>query len=983
MKSLDLSNFYTPSLKDTYNMFGKCSSLKYLDLSTFDTSDVTYMYEMFTDCTNLKYLDLSSFSGARVNNIQSMFYKCKSLIFLSLKTFTISSSATVYSIFGQMATSTIFCAEDTKIKSQLTSLNLNCDHDCFNENIKIDETQENKCVESCNYFEYNKFCIDECPEGTLVNDNICEDNKCLKNNHNSIECLDNTPEGYYFDKEDGLYKKCYQGCKFCYGQGDATNNNCIGENPSSNNSNELDQSPSTTHYELLTDTENKHFNFATDYLTTVYNDNSYEKNSQERFQDTTNIIGTFEDKYSTSVRDITEKTNNIISSELNIFSHYLSDNNKTEINEQNYPIYNLLEQLLFHNFNKTINYNNMNLTQENQDEILKTIQNIIQNGFDLEIFDKLNIPSLTVGNFTYTITSTLIQEINKNNNNNITVDLGECEYELKDKYNISKNDSLYLLIVNGKVANIPKVEYEVFYPFSSNNFSVLNLNYCKDMAIDISYPIDIPINEIDKYNKSSGLYNDICYTLTTENETDINLKDRRNEFVDKNYSICEEDCDFTEYDYITKRAKCSCMAKIKLPLISEIKVDKYKLLSNFKDIRNIGNFKMLKCTYLLFNKDNIFKNSANYIIALLLFISILTIFIFAFYNVVKIKEFIRNKIKSSNLKFITDNSNKIKIDNNKKIKETNGGNVLSKEHPKQKIKGKSKSLFNINFNQINYNNNYHQIKKKKIIKKVKKRHKNTDKLKNNINKKDESGINLKNKNFDYSKQNLKENENESQLVDEEINSLDYEEAKKKDKRTYCQYYASLIRTNHSLIFTFCNYADGNSQEIYIFFYTFVINYAVSAMFYSDDTMHKIYEDKGLFDFTYQVPQMIYSFIISSVLEFALGFFGLYEDNIIDIKNEKDEKKSNKIFCIIKFKIIIFFVITYILLFFIWVYLGCFCAVYKNTQMHLLKDVSSSFAISFINPFFSCLLPGMLRIPSLRSKSNLNIMYKFSKFLQIF
>ena len=108
----------------------------------------------------------------------------------------------------------------------------------------------------------------------------------------------------------------------------------------------------------------------------------------------------------------------------------------------------------------------MNLTQENQDEILKTIQNIIQNGFDLEIFDKLNIPSLTVGNFTYTITSTLIQEINKNNNN-ITVDLGECEYELKDKYNISKNDSLYLLIVNGKVDNIPKVEYEVFYPFSS------------------------------------------------------------------------------------------------------------------------------------------------------------------------------------------------------------------------------------------------------------------------------------------------------------------------------------------------------------------------------------------------------------------------------------------------------------------------------------------------------------------------------------
>jgi len=515
------------------------------------------------------------------------------------------------------------------------------------------------------------------------------------------------------------------------------------------------------------------------------------------------------------------------------------------------------------------------------------------------------------------------------------------------------------------------------------------------MTIDISIPIDIPIDELDKYNKSSGLYNDICYTLTTESETDIILNDRRNEFLNKNYSICEENCDFTEYDNITKRAKCSCKAKLQLPLISEIKVDKNKLLSNFKDIRNIGNFKMLKCTHLLFNKDNIFKNSANYITIFLLFISTLAIFIFAFYNIVKIKEFIINKFKSSNLIIITDDNNNIKKDNNKKRKETNGDKMLIKENQKQKMKGKSKSNFNINFNQINYNNNsqitdnninnnnQHQIQNTKLNKKGKKKQKKLDKLKNNINKKGETGSKFKKMDLSHSKQNLKGNLN--QFFDEEINSLDYEEAKKKDKRTFCQFYASLLRTNHSLIFTFCNYTDHNSQiiKIYIFFYTFVINYAVSAMFYSDDTMHKIYEDKGLFDFTYQLPQMIYSFIISSILEFALGFFGLYEDNIIDIKNNKNPKNNNKILFNIKCKIILFFVISYILLFFIWIYLGCFCAVYKNTQMHLLKDVSSSFAISFINPFFSCLLPGMFRIPSLRSKSNLKILYKFSKFLQIF
>ena len=38
--------------------------------------------------------------------------------------------------------------------------------------------------------------------------------------------------------------------------------------------------------------------------------------------------------------------------------------------------------------------------------------------------------------------------------------------------------------------------------------------------------------------------------------------------------------------------------------------------------------------------------------------------------------------------------------------------------------------------------------------------------------------------------------------DSEMNSLNYDDAKKHDKRNYCQYYISLLRTNHILIFFF-------------------------------------------------------------------------------------------------------------------------------------------------------------------------------------
>ena len=153
------------------------------------------------------------------------------------------------------------------------------------------------------------------------------------------------------------------------------------------------------------------------------------------------------------------------------------------------------------------------------------------------------------------------------------------------------------------------------------------------------------------------------------------------------------------------------------------------------------------------------------------------------------------------------------------------------------------------------------------------------------------------------------------------------------------------------------------------------------MFYSDSTMHKIYIDKGSFDFTYQLPLIVYSSIISSVLTGILNNFGLYESNLIELKCDKDKIAKDTLLKI-KCKIIFFFIFSYVLLIFIWIYLGCFCAVYKNTQIHILKDVSLSFAFSFITPFFIYLIPGIFRIPSLKEKANRPLLFKASKILQM-
>ena len=60
----------------------------------------------------------------------------------------------------------------------------------------------------------------------------------------------------------------------------------------------------------------------------------------------------------------------------------------------------------------------------------------------------------------------------------------------------------------------------------------------------------------------------------------------------------------------------------------------------------------------------------------------------------------------------------------------------------------------------------------------------------------------------------------------------------------------------------------------------------------------------------------------------------------------------------------------------------FCVIYRNTQIHLLKDTLLSFGISLIFPFFIYLVPGFLRIYSLSdNKNKREYLYNFSKLFQ--
>ena len=226
-------------------------------------------------------------------------------------------------------------------------------------------------------------------------------------------------------------------------------------------------------------------------------------------------------------------------------------------------------------------------------------------------------------------------------------------------------------------------------------------------------------------------------------------------------------------------------------------------------------------------------------------------------------------------------------------------------------------------------------------------------------------------------------------TDDELNDLSYDEALKNDKRSYWKFYVSLIKTKHEFIYAFLFNKDYNSKiiKIDLFIFGFTLNYAINGLFFNDDTMHNVYENKGLFDIPYQLPLIIYSSFISMFLGALVEMLGSSNDTISEFKQSKKTKyivKNEKnLIKKLKKKFILYFILSFLLLFCFWYYISMFDAVYRNTQFLLLQDIAIGFCLSLFNPFIIYLIPGLFRIPALRApQQNKRCLYNFSKLFTI-
>ena len=530
--------------------------------------------------------------------------------------------------------------------------------------------------------------------------------------------------------------------------------------------------------------------------------------------------------------------------------------------------------------------------------------------------------------------------------------------------------------------------YEIYHP---SNKSKLDLKYCEDILIKLNIPVNIDEENVFKYDPNNEYYTDNCFPYTTINGTDIILNDRQKEFEENNFSLCENNCKYTGLSSDNKQSSCDCKIKSKLDIISEI-TNPNKLATEFlTNESSSSNIISVKCTKVLFTKEGLKNNISNYVLLIIILYFLVSIVLFLkcgysligmdIDNIIQTKE--KEINKSINKQIIRNNTNK-----KKRIKNKNK-NKIESIPPKRKINlnfinnvKKSKNYYGQARSNLNFLNNNNNINNDNIIP-----IRNTNIINNDMDKKIISSKKKKKKKKKKDKDKI--NFTKKDLNDYEINTLNYFDALKYDKRTCFEYYISLIRTKHPVLFGFCPIKDYNTIIIKsdIFFLSFSVYYAMNFVFFNESVIHKIYEEGGKYDFVYFLPQICMAFAFSHIVYVIIKLIFLSERNVLKIKIQPTQTAAYNIVDNVKrnltIKYSIFFILGLIFLGIFWLFLSSFGAVYQNTQYIVFENALISFAISFVYPFFINIIPCIFRMCSLSSETqNSGCIYGMSKFFQI-
>ena len=656
------------------------------------------------------------------------------------------------------------------------------------------------------------------------------------------------------------------------------------------------------------------------------------------------------------------------------------------------------------------------------------------------------------------------------------IDLGNCTNTIKDYYNISKNESFYILNIESKRNETEKSEDNSFNLGKDVQIEVfdksgkkLDLSVCKGNIkimkyigdieeLDIQSALSLGKKGIDVFNANDDYFNDICQVIDNEDGKDIIIKDRRKDIY-QNATFCQKGCSYSGMDYELKTAQCICNSSLIRGDSNNNDTNKGNNNEaeniNFKNfsesiIANLFNFNLdvFKCHNLVFNLQILHDNIGFYYMAAMLIFQIICLFIFLIKRLTPIKTFMlifnnfnpkesnhsppRKIKKSTNDNSYKNNKKENQIYNNKssskfkflKFKESKIPNIkLKKESNNNKniydlikdrgdkniifINGYSK-IINIKNPIFDINNQRKNGKKIMIKKSIIRASNNIRKLletKSNkkifyndkkyksimFNKKVKFISNMetigeKNKNIIKSKENL--NLINLYKGDDDLQDMDYEHAVKYDKRSYFRIYWAFLVEKQIILLTFCtkNYLSLFIIKLSFLVCTFQISFFLNAFFYTDEYISDAYHNDGVLDFFSSLPKSIYSLLATMLITNILNILSNSKSELMTIIKRRNFYKNylhivNAKLVKLKIKLIVYFILIFILGAIFLYYVCSFCSVYKNSQKYWFFGCLESFGMDFLISIIICIFLSFFRY--LAIKRHIKCFYILVNIINIF
>ena len=210
-------------------------------------------------------------------------------------------------------------------------------------------------------------------------------------------------------------------------------------------------------------------------------------------------------------------------------------------------------------------------------------------------------------------------------------------------------------------------------------------------------------------------------------------------------------------------------------------------------------------------------------------------------------------------------------------------------------------------------------------------------------------------------------------------TMDYHDAIRMDKRTFCQYFVSKIMSEQLILSTFCNndILKPKSVKILLLILDIDLYLCINGLFFNENYISEMLESENdtVGSFINRIIDRIFIITFTGVIiNYITDFFYVEENKIKKLfKREKDN------FLILKYEIIqavkdvyirfnIFFIISGVIMIFSLYYVFCFNNVYPSIAFEWIKSSLIIIFVMQIIPILFSFFDTSIRFISFKCKS---------------